>query len=103
MRRNVDGVGRKCSFLRSATARSNLISGEMLNRSSVNLLYLIVWKSHGHVAVSGLLFEILNTSGQSLCPGRINLSRSELSAANYMMRWQTGGRNKRRDGRENGA
>lgn len=81
-------------------ARSNLISREMLNSSSVNLIYLIVWKSHGHVRVSGLLFEILNTSGQSLCPGRVNLSRIELRAANYMMRWQTGGRNKRRDGRE---
>lgn len=97
----LDRVGGKCSSLRSATARSNLISGEMINRSSVNLIYLIVWKSHGHVRVCGLLFEIFNTSGQSLCPGRINLSRSKLSAANYMMRWQTGGRNKRRDGREN--
>lgn len=99
----VGQVGGKCSSLRSATARSNLMSREMLNRPSVNLIYLTVWKSRGPVRVSGLLFEILTTSGPSLCPGRINLSRSELRAANYMMRWQTGGRNKRRDRRENGG
>lgn len=71
----VGWVGGKCSSLRSAMARSNLISREMLDRSSVNLMYLTVWKSHGHVRVGGLLFEVLDTSGQSLCPGRINLSR----------------------------
>lgn len=45
-------------------------------------VYLLMWKCHGRVRVSCLSFEILNASGQSLCPGRIYLSRTKLNAAN---------------------
>lgn len=65
--------------LRSVRTGSKLLSGLLINFSEFPM-YLIMWTC-SHMRVCCLLFETLNVSGISLCPGRICLSLIKLSTA----------------------